>query len=162
DRDRRTFPRPVDRPADLRLPRGRDLPEIGSRHAGLPAAHGLSLVPHAVDREAPHRRRGCRADPRGLHRNNYFVSFRAARPEPVFQYHPMLREFLRARSEETLAKDRRRQMQRDAAAAMEAAGSAEDALALHRDSHDWDDMARVIEEQAEAMLAQGRGETLRH
>ena len=32
-----------------------------------------------------------------LHRNNYFVALRQARPEPVYQYHPMFREFLLAR-----------------------------------------------------------------
>ena len=98
----------------------------------------------------------------GLHRNNYFVALREARPEPLYQYHPMFRQFLLARAQEGLAKDLRRRLQRQAAALLEAAGRTDDALALYRDSHDWDDMARLIEAQAQAMLAQGRGETLRH
>jgi DNA-binding SARP family transcriptional activator len=97
----------------------------------------------------------------GLHRNNYFVTQRQARPEPVYQYHPMLREFLLARAEDTLPKERRRVLQKESAALMEAAGSPEDALALYRECHEWEEMARVIGEHAEAMLAQGRGETLR-
>ena len=97
----------------------------------------------------------------GLHRNNYFVSQRPAKPEPVYQYHPMLREFLLARVNDAYPKDRRRQVQRDAAGAMEAAGSPEDAFALFRDSHEWDEMARMIGAHAEAMVGQGRGETLR-
>src|SRR2546427_712851 len=33
-----------------------------------------------------------------LHRNNYFVALRETQPEPVYQYHPMLRDFLQARA----------------------------------------------------------------
>ena len=95
-----------------------------------------------------------------LHRNNYFVSQRPAKPEPIYQYHPMLREFLHARTA-TWPKERRRQLQRQSAQLMESAGSPEDALALYRDALEWDEMTRVIAEHAEAMLAQGRGETLR-
>ena len=97
----------------------------------------------------------------GLHRNNYFVTQRPARPEPVYQYHPMLREFLLARIAGTLPKERRRQLQKESARAMEAAGSIEDALGLFRDAHEWDEMARLVAAHAEAMVGQGRGETLR-
>ncbi len=95
-----------------------------------------------------------------LHRNNYFVSLRQTQPEPVYQYHPMFRDFLRLRVQETLPKERRRQLQRASAAVMEAAGQVEEAVALYRDSHDWAEMARLIGASAEVMLAQGRGETL--
>jgi len=95
-----------------------------------------------------------------LHRFNYFVSLRETEPEPVYQYHPMLRDFLQARAEETLPKDRRRALQRASARQMEQAGAIEDAIALYRESHDWEEMARVIEGHAAAVLRQGRGETL--
>jgi ATP/maltotriose-dependent transcriptional regulator MalT len=98
----------------------------------------------------------------GLHRDNFFVTLRPAQPEALYQYHPMFREFLLARALEALPKELRRQLQRSAAALREAAGFVDDALLLYRDSHDWDDMARLIATQGEAMLAQGRGETLRH
>jgi len=97
-----------------------------------------------------------------LHKNNYFVSLRQAQPEPVFQYHPMMREFLLARAQEAHAKDLRRKLQKDAAALMQSAGHVEDAFTLYRESHDWDEMARIISTHAEEMLAHGRGETLRH
>ncbi len=97
-----------------------------------------------------------------LHRNNYFVALRQARPEPVYQYHPMFREFLLARIQDAYPRDQRRRLQRAAAAAMEAAGQVEESVALYRDSQDWDEMARIIGAHAEAMLAQGRGETLAH
>ena len=95
-----------------------------------------------------------------LHRNNYFVSLRDVDPQPVYQYHPMLRDFLQARADETLAKDRRRDLQRRSAREMEQAGGVEEAVALYRASHDWDEVARLIEAHAAAMLSQARGETL--
>jgi ATP/maltotriose-dependent transcriptional regulator MalT len=95
-----------------------------------------------------------------LHRFNYFVSLRETEPEAVYQYHPMLKDFLQARAEETLPKERRRALQRASAAQMEGAGAIEDAIALYRGSHDWEEMARVIEAHAAALLRQGRGETL--
>jgi ATP/maltotriose-dependent transcriptional regulator MalT len=91
-----------------------------------------------------------------LYRSNYFVSLR----ETMYQYHPMLRDFLQARVEETLGKERRRQLQRDSAREMEAVGQAADAVALYRDSHDWSEMAGVIERHAASLLSQGRGETV--
>ena len=95
-----------------------------------------------------------------LHRFNYFVSLRETEPEPVYQYHPMLRDFLQARAEDTMPKDRRRALQRASARQMEQSGAIEDAIALYRESHDWEDMVRVVEAHAAALLRQGRGETL--
>jgi len=98
----------------------------------------------------------------GLYRDNHFVTLRRTQPQPVYQYHPMFREFLLARVRETLHEDRRRAALRTAAAAMEATGQGEEAVALYRESRDWDEMARLIGAHAEAMLGQGRGETLAH
>jgi ATP/maltotriose-dependent transcriptional regulator MalT/two-component SAPR family response regulator len=97
-----------------------------------------------------------------LDRSNDFVVHREVRTEPVYQYHPMLREFLRARADSTYPKERRRGLQKRSAALLEAAGEVDEALALFRDGQEWDEMARVIGAQAESMLAQGRGETVRH
>jgi len=95
-----------------------------------------------------------------LTRNNYFVTVRETQPEPVYQYHPMLRDFLQSRASEALPKERRRDLQRLSAAQMEKAGRIEDAVALYGDSHDWEGMARLIEAHAAALVEQGRGETL--
>ncbi len=97
-----------------------------------------------------------------LHRENYFVALREAHAEPVYQYHPMFREFLLARAQDAFPKERRRQLQKDAAALMEHAGHIEEAVALARDAHDWDTMARLIERHAGALFLQGRAETLVH
>jgi ATP/maltotriose-dependent transcriptional regulator MalT/DNA-binding SARP family transcriptional activator len=96
----------------------------------------------------------------GLNRNNYFVSVRDTQPEPVYQYHPMLRDFLQARAAESLPKERRRDLQRASAAQMEQAGRTEDAVALYRECHEWGEMARLIEAHGAALLEQGRGETV--
>src|SRR5262245_9462415 len=97
---------------------------------------------------------------RDLHAANYFVMLRETQPEPLYQYHPMLRDFLQARVDETLGKEGRRQLQRASARELDAAGQPAEALALYRDSHDWSAMAAVIERSAAALLAQGRGETV--
>ena len=97
-----------------------------------------------------------------LHRDNYFVALRQAAPEPIYQYHPMLREFLLSRGQETLPKEPRRELQKRAARLMEEAGRVEDAVVLYREGRDWDLLVQLIEAHAERMLAQGRGETLRH
>ena len=96
----------------------------------------------------------------GLNRNNYFVSVRDTQPEPVYQYHPMLRDFLQARAADSVPKERRRELQRASAAQMEQAGRIEDAVALYRECHDWGEMARLIEAHAAALVGQGRGETV--
>jgi len=95
-----------------------------------------------------------------LHRSNYFVTLRQAQPEPVYQYHPMFREFLLVRGADASSKERRRSLQKAAAGVMEGAGYVEDAVALYRESHVWEDMARLIGAQADVLLRQGRGETL--
>jgi LuxR family maltose regulon positive regulatory protein len=97
-----------------------------------------------------------------LHRNNYFVSLRQTRPQPVYQYHPMFREFLLSRVQETYSREKRRSLQKASAKLMEEAGHFEEAVALFRESRDWDEMARVIGQHAAAMLGHGRGETLLH
>ncbi|MBE0626041.1 MAG: tetratricopeptide repeat protein [Burkholderiales bacterium] len=95
-----------------------------------------------------------------LYRRNYFVDLRQAGAEPVYQFHPMFREFLLARVQEAHSRDRRRQLQKMSAALMERAGQIEEAFALYRESHDWDEMARLIAVHAQILLRQGRGETL--
>src|SRR5687768_6463282 len=43
---------------------------------------------------------------------------------------------------------------------MEQAGRIEEAVSLYRESHEWAEMARLIETHAAALVAQGRGETI--
>ena len=95
-----------------------------------------------------------------LHQNNYFVSLKQARPEPVYQYHPLLKEFLLARAGESLGKEERVRLQRASAVLLEAIGQMTEAVALLRDAADWDELVQVIRRHGATLLDQGRGETL--
>ncbi|MBI4195085.1 MAG: tetratricopeptide repeat protein [Betaproteobacteria bacterium] len=95
-----------------------------------------------------------------LYQNNYFVILKQARPEPVYQYHPLLKEFLLTRAADTFGKEQRIKLQRASAALMEGIGQVSEAVALLRETGDWEEMVRVIYRHGSTMLDQGRGETL--
>jgi ATP/maltotriose-dependent transcriptional regulator MalT/DNA-binding SARP family transcriptional activator len=95
-----------------------------------------------------------------LYRNNYFVTQRQARPQPVYQYHPLMREFLLARANEVFDKERRTRLQQLSAELLLAEGQLTDAMTLLREVGDWPGIVRVIENHASAMLDRGMGETL--
>jgi ATP/maltotriose-dependent transcriptional regulator MalT/DNA-binding SARP family transcriptional activator len=94
-----------------------------------------------------------------LAREHYFTNKHAA-SEPAYQYHPMFREFLLAHGRETLSRERRVQIQKYAAALLEKAGQAEDAIPLLREAEDWEGLARLIQEQAPIAAGQGRMQTV--
>lgn len=95
-----------------------------------------------------------------LTRDDYFVTARHGKHETVYQYHPLLREFLLRRAEDTLGVSERVGLQNRAAELLEAAGQIEDAVALYITGRDWEALIRIICKSAETMLAHGRGETL--
>jgi ATP/maltotriose-dependent transcriptional regulator MalT/DNA-binding SARP family transcriptional activator len=95
-----------------------------------------------------------------LYQQNYFVSLKQARPELVYQYHPLLREFLLSRAGETLAREARVRLQRRSAALLEGIGQVSDAVALLRECADWEELVEVLRRHGPAMLEQGRSETL--
>lgn len=95
-----------------------------------------------------------------LYQNNYFVSLKQAQPEPVYQYHPLMREFLLSRAADTLEKERRIGLQRASAAMLAAIGQVSEAVALLHETGDWERVVEVIDRHGATMLDQGRGETL--
>ena len=95
-----------------------------------------------------------------LHQHNYFMSLKQAQPEPVYQYHPLLREFLLSRAGDALGRERRVEIQRASAALLEASGQISEAVALLREAGDWDRLVLVIQRHGSSMLDQGRSETL--
>ena len=97
-----------------------------------------------------------------LARNDYFVTSKQNIGELVYQYHPLLREFLLSKAEETLSADERNAIQAKGAALFEAEGQIEETIALRVDARNWDEISRIIRENAADMLDQGRGETLEH
>ncbi len=95
-----------------------------------------------------------------IYRNNYFTTLTQASPEPVYQCHPLLREFLLSRARETLSKEARLDLQRRSAELLEAEGSLAEAAALLRGIDDWERLVGLIARHAEAMVDRGMGETL--
>jgi ATP/maltotriose-dependent transcriptional regulator MalT/DNA-binding SARP family transcriptional activator len=95
-----------------------------------------------------------------MHSNNYFVTLKQAKPQPVYQYHPLLREFLLSRVEEAFSKETRSALKRQAAMLLEQQDSISDCVSLLREIADWERMVQVIRKHAEAMLNRGMAETL--
>jgi ATP/maltotriose-dependent transcriptional regulator MalT/DNA-binding SARP family transcriptional activator len=92
--------------------------------------------------------------------NDYFVSEVATEAGRIFQLHPLLRDFLRNRAAQALPEALAPEQLRRAAGLLREAGQFEDAVALLIDCGCWADVATIAGEQAQAMLAQGRSETL--
>ena len=95
-----------------------------------------------------------------LYQQNYFISLRQARPEPVYQYHPLLKEFLLSRAGESLGKETRVRVQRLSAMLLEGIGQVSEAVALLRETAAWDELVQVLQRHGATMLDQGRSETL--
>ncbi len=94
------------------------------------------------------------------HRHNYFVNLKQAHPEPVYEYHPLARDFLRARAESTFSGDDLRSLKRRSAALLARCGQTEVAIELLAEIDDWEAMLELILAHAPTMLDQGRGQTV--
>lgn len=94
-----------------------------------------------------------------LNRKNYFT-LKHPESEFVYQYHPLLREFLLARAEQVLSPVKITRLPKRAATILEKSGQLEEAVVLFRQAGDWAGMVRVILSQAPLLLAQGRNQTL--
>jgi ATP/maltotriose-dependent transcriptional regulator MalT/DNA-binding SARP family transcriptional activator len=95
-----------------------------------------------------------------LAQNDYFVREGSSDGGRVYQLHPLLREFLRRRAEQTLPEAVDREALRRAGALLRSADQPEDAVALLIEAGDWDEIARIAADEGDAMLAEGRSETL--
>jgi DNA-binding SARP family transcriptional activator len=118
-----------------------------------------------------------------MYRNNYFITLKQAYPKPIYICHPLLREFLLSRTNTTLSKERRHQLQRASAELLEAGGLTAEAASLLRASAasaelletgsltgeatplplasaDWEHFSKFIDRHARSMLDSGRSETL--
>jgi ATP/maltotriose-dependent transcriptional regulator MalT/DNA-binding SARP family transcriptional activator len=96
-----------------------------------------------------------------MHRNNYFVMLMQASPQPIYQLHPLMHEFLLSRARETLPADRRAALQRESAALLEAEGQLLEAAALLRASEDWGALVEFIGRHGEEIANRAMGLTLR-
>lgn len=92
--------------------------------------------------------------------SRHFVMEQRSRGEVVFQYHGLFREFLLARGRTIWPAARHGLVKRRAAALLARAGEAAAAVALLVEASDWDGLEALIAEEAAALIAQGRSQTL--
>jgi len=94
-----------------------------------------------------------------LNRNNYFTEKRFQN-EPIYQYHPLFREFLLSRAKKIFATETLSLLYSRAARLLEESGQTESAVSLLREAGDWDGMVGLIMKHAPSLLAQGRNRPL--
>ena len=92
--------------------------------------------------------------------NDYFVREVASDAGRVYQIHPLFRAFLRKRAGEMLPEAVSSAWLQRAAGLLRDAEHTEDAVALLVEAGNWEEIARIVVEEADSMLAQGRNETL--
>jgi len=94
-----------------------------------------------------------------MSRNNNFIT-RYIQPEPVFQLHPLFREFLQEYTKETMTAEDLSDVRRQAATLLEKHGMIEDSIKLLRDSENWQDLVNLVLKWAPFLVEHGRMQTL--
>jgi ATP/maltotriose-dependent transcriptional regulator MalT/DNA-binding SARP family transcriptional activator len=97
-----------------------------------------------------------------LHRGNYYVTMKSGASGPVYQYHPLLQEFLSARASESLSEHECQEIRRTSAKLLEVQGNVEESASLLCYDQSWDELMALVFEHAAEMLHHGRAETLEH
>ena len=95
-----------------------------------------------------------------LGRTYPFLMTRVVGAEPLYEYHPMFREFLQTKASQLLTPQQRTVQQRKAAVLLERSGQLENAVELLLEAGNWTELAELIGNHAAALLDQGRAETL--
>lgn len=97
-----------------------------------------------------------------LARTGYFTVKLAAHGAvpALYQFHPLFREFLLRRAQDSVAGEQLAELQRKAAALLEADGELAEAVALLTNARAWDEVLRVALTCAPSLLEQGRGAVL--
>ncbi len=90
-----------------------------------------------------------------LSENHYFTE-KYSEEGPVYQYHPLFREFLLSRMEGLFNADEITRVRRKAALILEDSGRVEEAAALFREAEDWNGLIRLISGRAQSLMSQGR------
>jgi LuxR family maltose regulon positive regulatory protein len=94
-----------------------------------------------------------------MSRNNNFIT-RFIQPEPVYQLHPLFREFLQEHTLKVMTIEDLSVIRRQAAALLEKHGMIDDALKLFRDSENWQDLVSSVLKWAPFLVEHGRMHTL--
>ncbi len=114
----------------------------------------LPIVSPAAAEQLTHNRHAGEILAR-LHRNNFFT-LRHTEPTTVYQYHPLLREFLGAQAQRLLETQERMELIRRSANVLEQEGRIEDAAQLLQAVGDAEPLAALIKHHAPAFLERGR------
>lgn len=128
-----------------------------TRHLLLRTCYLPIVTPEAAQ-ELTSDRRAANALVR-LHTGNLFTARHAA-PTAAYQYHPLLRDFLRAQAERTLGANERLELLRHSARILEREGRIEDAARLLQTAGEWAALAELAKHHAPAFLADGRHRTV--
>ncbi|MBI1396519.1 MAG: hypothetical protein GC151_11115 [Betaproteobacteria bacterium] len=80
---------------------------------------------------------------------------------PCYTYHALFETFLKARARDTMEPGALDTLRTRAGAILESEGFTDDAFRLYESAGDWSAITRLVLEQAQALVAQGRGGTLR-
>jgi LuxR family transcriptional regulator, maltose regulon positive regulatory protein len=94
-----------------------------------------------------------------LHKNQFFTE-RNKGPNPIFQYHPLFRDFLLSRAMRALSPEAILQIQKTAATLLLKAGHADEAATFFLDTGDWDRFVPFVLNHAQVLTQQGRIKTL--
>jgi DNA-binding SARP family transcriptional activator len=96
----------------------------------------------------------------GLAHKGFLVTVVPAEPHPLYQLHPLLRDFLEARAEQMGSTEEVAARKRLAVRVLETHGHFEAAAALLVRLRDWVGLESQIMRHAESLVAQARGQTL--
>jgi LuxR family maltose regulon positive regulatory protein len=92
--------------------------------------------------------------------SEFLITLIQREPQLVFQFHPLLREFLLARAEETGGAAEVQARRQLAAEVLAGHGYAEEAAALYIRNLDWAALTQIIRQTADTLLEHGRTQTL--
>lgn len=95
-----------------------------------------------------------------LNKDNYFLE-RHIEGESIYQFHPLFREFLLARTEKSFSEEMRFSLRKHTATLLEEDGQVEAAISLLQKNNEWDGVIRLISKQASSVLSQGRHRVLK-
>ena len=93
-----------------------------------------------------------------LNQDNYFTE-RRSDYKPVYEYHPLFREFLLSRAKNLFNRDEVAALQRNAALLSKEEGWIEDAVTLAREAEDWEEFVNLILSQSLSLISGGRFKT---
>jgi len=94
-----------------------------------------------------------------LNQNNYFTE-RRSDYKPVYEYHPLFKDFLLSRARNSFTHVEVSAIQRNAALLSKEEGWIEDAVTLAREAEDWEEFVNLILSQSLSLISGGRFKTL--